>query len=208
LKASFALVYTPAHYYRMLRGKKVYEDSSYPTFTLQYHRAFPLGGSTVAAAYHLAEFSAQQQFEFGLFNRLLWTVNGGTYWRATHMQFPDYKHFAATRLPFTGRTFDEGFFLLNNYQYSTATRWAQAGVAWHTPYLLLKQLPFLKRQPFDEALHLRTLLVYHRVPYTEVGYSVGFANLARAGIFAGFEALKHRSMGVTVSFSLSQLLNN
>lgn len=208
LKASFALVYTPAHYYRMLRGKKVYEEARYPTFTLQYHRAFPLGGSTVSAAYHLIEFSARQEFEFGLFNRLLWNVNSGTYWRATQMQFPDYKHFAATRLHFTARTFDDGFFLLNNYQYSTATRWAQAGVTWHTPYLLLKQLPFLKQQSFDEALHLRSLAVYHRLPYTEIGYSVGFANLARAGIFAGIEALKHRSMGVTVSFSLSQLLGD
>lgn len=45
LKASFELEYTPAHYYHMSQGKKVYEASRYPTFALKYDRAFPMSGS-------------------------------------------------------------------------------------------------------------------------------------------------------------------
>lgn len=62
------------------------------------------------------------------------------------MQFPDFKHFATTGLPVTERSFDTGFSLLDNYAYSTNTRWVQANISWYTPYLLLKFLPFLKRR--------------------------------------------------------------
>ena len=62
------------------------------------------------------------------------------------MQFPDFKHFATTGLPVTERSFDTGFSLLDNYAYSTNTRWVQANMSWYTPCLLLKFLPFLKKK--------------------------------------------------------------
>ena len=203
LKASFALEYTPAHYYRMYRGKKVYEESRYPTFTLRYDRAFPLKGSLPSPSYHLAEFSARQSIEFGMFNTLNWAVNAGTFWNKSGMQFPDFKHFATTGLPVTERSFDTGFSLLDNYAYSTNTRWVQANMSWYTLYLLLKFLPFLKKKNLDEALHLRTLVGYDRRPYSEIGYSIGFMKLARLGVFLGFDSLKYRSAGVSVSIPLS-----
>ena len=203
LKASFALEYTPVHYYRMQKGKKVYEESRYPTFTLRYDRAFPLKGTLSSPSYHLAEFSARQNIEFGMFNTLDWAVNAGTFWDKKGMQFPDFKHFATTGLPVTERSFDTGFSLLDNYAYSTNTRWVQANISWYTPYLLLKFLPFLKKKNLDEALHLRTLAGYDRRPYSEVGYSIGFLKLARLGVFVGFESLKYRSTGVSVSIPLS-----
>ena len=203
LKASFALEYTPVHYYRMQKGKKVYEESRYPTFTLRYDRAFPLKGTLSSPSYHLAEFSARQNIEFGMFNTLDWAVNAGTFWDKKGMQFPDFKHFATTGLPVTERSFDTGFSLLDNYAYSTNTRWVQANISWYTPYLLLKFLPFLKKKNLDEALHLRTLAGYDRRPYSEIGYSIGFLKLARLGVFVGFESLKYRSTGVSVSIPLS-----
>lgn len=75
LKASFELEYTPAHYYHMSQGKKVYEASRYPTFALKYDRAFPMSGSRYLTSYHLMQFSAKQKIEFGMFNRLHWSVN-------------------------------------------------------------------------------------------------------------------------------------
>ena len=203
LKASFALEYTPVHYYRMQKGKKVYEESRYPTFTLRYDRAFPLKGTLSSPSYHLAEFSARQNIEFGMFNTLDWAVNAGTFWDKKGMQFPDFKHFATTGLPVTERSFDTGFSLLDNYAYSTNTRWVQANISWYTPYLLLKFLPFLKKKNLDEALHLRTLAGYDRRPYSEIGSSIGFLKLARLGVFVGFESLKYRSTGVSVSIPLS-----
>lgn len=205
LKASFAFEYTPAHYYRMSKGRKVYSESKFPTFTLRYDRAFPLKGVLPSPSYHLSEFSARQSIDFGLFNSLNWSVNAGAFWNASDMQFPDFKHFATTGLPVTERSFDSGFTLLDNYAYSTNSRWAQTNVSWYTPYLLLKYLPFLKKKNLDEALHLRTLVNYGRCPYSEIGYSIGFLKLARLGVFAGFDNLKYRSVGVSLSIHLSMI---
>lgn len=206
LRATFALEYTPAHYYHMSRGKKVYDDSRFPTFTLRYDRAFPLKGSLPSSSYHLAEFSVRQSIEFGMFNILDWALNAGTFWNTDGMQFPDFKHFATTGLPVTERSFDSGFSLLDNYAYSIDTRWAQANISWYTPYLLLKYLPFLKNKNLDEALHIRSLVGYDRLPYSEIGYSIGFMKLARLGVFVGFNNLKYRSAGVSVSIPMSMLV--
>lgn len=203
LKASFELEYTPAHYYHMSQGKKVYEASRYPTFALKYDRAFPMSGSRYLTSYHLMQFSAKQKIEFGMFNRLHWSVNAGSFFNAKNLQFHDFKHFASTRILVTERSFDTGFSLLDNYVLSTNTRWAQANVSWYTPYLLLKHLPFLSRKAFDEALHLRSIVIYGGRPYTEIGYSIGFSDMARIGVFAGFDCLKFHSVGVSLSLPLS-----
>ena len=203
LKASFELEYTPAHYYHMSQGKKVYEASRYPTFALKYDRAFPMSGSRYLTSYHLMQFSAKQKIEFGMFNRLHWSVNAGSFFDAKNLQFPDFKHFASTRILVTERSFDTRFSLLDIYVLSTNTRWAQANVSWYTPYLLLKHLPFLSRKAFDEALHLRSIVIYGGRPYTEIGYSIGFSDMARIGVFAGFDCLKFHSVGVSLSLPLS-----
>lgn len=202
LKASFGLEYTPAHYYHMSHGKKVYEDSRFPTFGLKYDRAFPMSDSRYLSSYHLMQFSAKQKIEFGMFNRLNWSVNAGTFWNVKNIQFPDFKHFASTDIWVTERSFDSGFSLLDNYVLSTNTRWVQANLSWYTPRLLLKRLPFLAGKPFDEALHLRSVVIYKQQPYSELGYSVGLTNMARIGVFVGFDRLKFHSVGVSLSLPL------
>ncbi len=206
LKASFALEYTPAHYYRMSGRRKIYEPSHYPTFALRYDKAFSLGGTAVSPSYQRIEFSAKQKVEFGMFNSISWNMNAGTFINTEEMQFPDFKHFATTKLLLTGRRLDEGFSLLDNYEYSTDSRWVQAGLSWYTPYLILKQLPFLRRKSFNEAIHVRSLIIHGKHPYSEVGYSVGFSDVFRIGVFAGFDRLKSRSAGVSFSLSLSDVL--
>lgn len=208
LKASFSLEYTPAHYYRLNEGKKIYDDSRYPTFGVGYTRAFPLKGNIVSPSYHLVTFSARQKIEFGMFNELHWQVNAGAFWDKNQMQFPDFHHFASTKFPVTERSFDNGFSLLDNYAYSTADRWAQANISWYTPYLLIKHLPFLKKKMFDEALHVRSLVTFRNLPYTEAGYSVGLSNLGRIGVFVGFECFKYRSVGISVSIPLATFTRN
>ena len=209
LKATLSLLYTPAHYYRMIHGRKVYENSSYPTFGVLYQQAFSHGGnSKLTPAFKKMELSVEQKIDFGLFNNLQYYLNGGLFWDAESVQFPDYKHFATTKLQVTDRTFNHGFSLLDNYEMSTNTRWAQANIMWTSPYLLLKQLPFLKRKTFDEALHLRTLFIYDRKPYAELGYSIGFMDMGRVGVFVGFDRLKYRSVGLSVSFPILSIMRD
>ena len=199
LKASFSLKYTPACYDRMYEGRKVYEAPRYPIFTLRYERAFPMEGLRRPASYHLIQLSANQEVRFGLFNRLRWQAEGGAFYDKKNFRFPDFKHFASTDIGLMERSFDAGFQLMNNYALSADTRWAQAGLSWYTPYLLLKQLPFLSDKLFDEALHLRSVAVYGRRIYTEAGYSLGLSSILRGGVFVGFEGSKFHSAGVSIS---------
>lgn len=204
LTVTASLEFTPAHYYRMVQGRKQYEDPKFPTFTLRYDRAFGLNGSRPSPTYNRIELSARQEIEFGMFNTFYWSVNGGSFWNAEAIQFPDYKHFASTRFQLTERIMNEGFSLLNNYEYATATRWGQANITWQSPYILVKNLPFLRRMRFDEALHVRTLVVYDRAPYWEGGYSLGFGKSFRAGVFVGFDRMKYRSMGFSVTLGMGE----
>lgn len=206
MKASVTLQYTPPRYYWMFRGNKIYESSNYPIVAFRYERAFSHGGAgTLSPAFHRTEFRASQEVEFGLFNRFNWYLSGGAFWDAEDMQFPDFKHFATTRIPVTERSLNRGFSLLDNYAYSTNTRWAEANISWYTPYLLLKHLPFLKKKRWDEALHLRSLAVFKRDVYWEAGYSIGRSDLYRVGIFTGFERFKFNAVGVSVSLPLLKL---
>lgn len=207
LKVGVALDFTPAHYYRMIRGRKVYEDSKWPTFGISYEQAFNHNGdATMASAYKKLELSVSHQVHFGMFNTLNWSVNGGTFFDKDNMQFPDYKHFATTTLPVTERDFSNGFALPDNYAYSTKDRWLQANAMWSTPYLLVKHLPFLRKKLFDEALHLRLLAVANRKVYTEVGYSIGLMDIGRAGVFVGFNGSDYKSAGVSISFPLIRII--
>lgn len=200
LKMSFSLTYTPAHYYRMIRGKKVYRDSSFPTFGVLYEQAFDHGGAgKVTPSYKKVELSVNQKIEFGLFNNLFWKLNGGMLIDTEDMHFTDYRHFETTRLPVTVHSMSEGFSRAGNYSMSTDTRWAQANIMWRTPYLLIKQLPFLRKKRFDEALHLRSLVAFRQDVYSELGYSIGLLDAGRVGVFAGFDRLKCNSVGVSVS---------
>lgn len=206
MKASVTLQYTPPRYYWMFRGNKIYESSNYPTIAFTYERAFAHGGAeTLSPSFHRTEFRAEQEVEFGLFNRINWYVSGGAFWNAKDMQFPDYKHFATTRIPVTERSLNRGFSLLDNYTHSTNIRWAEANLSFYTPYLLLKHLPFLKKKRLDEALHLRSLAVFKRDVYWEAGYSIGRSDLYRLGIFTGFQRFKFDAVGVIVSLPLLKL---
>ena len=82
---------------------------------------------------------------------------------------------------------------VKGYQHGMAVAFVRLG----------SHLPFLKKKNLDEALHLRTLVEYDRRPYSEIGYSIGFMKLARLGVFLGFDSLKYRSAGVSVSIPLS-----
>jgi len=207
LKATVSLSYTPAHYYRMIYGRKIYENSSWPTFSILYQQAFAHGGADkLTPSFKRFEFSMEQTIKFGMFNNLYWYVNGGTLWDKKDVQFADFRHFSATRLPVTERAFNQGFTMLGNYSLSTDSRWAQANVMWSTPYLLIKHLPFLQRKHFDEALHLRTLFVKDRDAYSEVGYSIGLLDMGRVGVFVSFDKLDYRSTGVSVSLPIMKIL--
>ncbi len=208
LRMTLGLEWTPAHYYKMKDGEKVYEPSSYPSLAIQYQKAFPLHRATVSPSFQMASVSAWQNVEFGLFNQICWSANAGMFWDKKNVQFPDFKHFEMTKLPVTQHSFDSNFSLMGNYAYSTDSKWVQAHFSWYTPYMFLKYIPFLKKQLFDEALHFRTVAVHQFKPYSEVGYSVGLPRMLRVGVFVGFKSFNYDRVGVSVSLPIVNVVEH
>ena len=115
--------------------------------------------------------------------------------------------FRSAGLPVTEYTFDKTLTLLNNYAYSNNTHWVEANLSWYSPYLLIKQIPFLKRKLFDEAIHLHILKVDSCRLYSQLGYSIGITEIARLGVFVGFESCMYRQVGISVSVPILKSIN-
>jgi hypothetical protein len=194
------LQYTPRHYYRLRNGRKHYEYSPCPTFTLRYEIARPAGHAP-AASYDRLEAGAQQTLRPGAFDRLTWSLEAGAFLTSRALYFPDYKHFNTAGLRLAAAPPERSFSLLDNYAPSTPQRWMQAHISYTSMYLLLKNLPFLQRSLFDEAAHLRLLLT-PATTHAEAGYSIGFGDIGRAGLFAGFDRRRYTGAGITLSIPM------
>jgi len=135
------------------------------------------------------------------FDNISYTLNAGKFLTSKRVFFPDYKHFKTNELFVTASSLENSFSLLDNYAWSSNQQWLQGHFNYTSDYLLIKRLPFLQNYLFNEALHIRTLWIPSR-NYTELGYSVGFSGVARAGIFAGFNKGKYDAVGITISIPL------
>lgn len=202
-RAGIQLQYTPRYHYRIWRGEKIYLYSNHPTFTLSYEKGIPINGND--ASFDKIEANIKQSIQLNKFNKLLYTVNAGIYPSSKTIYLPDYKHFNINELMITGGSLNNRFSLLKNYRYVTNDKWLQGDIELASDYLLLKNIRFMQSYLFDESLHLRSLWIPGR-NYTEFGYSIGFGNLGRVGVFAGFDNGEYDTIGFTISVPIVQIL--
>ena len=197
------LQYTPRYHYRIWRGEKIYLYSNYPTFTLNYEKGIPINSND--ASFDKIEANIKQTIQLNKFNKLLYTVNAGIFPSSGTIYLPDYKHFNINELMITGGSLNNRFSLLKNYQYVTNDKWIQGDIELAADYLLLKNIRFMQSYLFDESLHLRSLWIPGR-NYTEFGYSIGFGNIGRVGVFAGLNNGEYDTIGFTISVPIVQFL--
>jgi hypothetical protein len=202
--ATIALAYTPRHYYRILSGRKHYQHTAFPTFSLSCTRAFPT--STASTDYSLLELSISQTISLDRFDRLTYYLNAGRFLTADRLYLPDYKHFAVNELYLTDRPLLRRFSTLDSYTTCSTDHWLHADLAFNSDYLLVKRLPFLQSYLFSENIHLRLLRLPDRL-HSETGYSAGMAGLGHIGLFvglSGFKRLHYENFSITVSLPLFQ----
>lgn len=202
-RTGMQLQYTPRYHYRIRRGEKIYLYSNYPTFTLSYEKGIPIKSKD--ASFDKLEADIRHSIRLNIFNRLNYTVNAGIYPSSKTVYLPDYKHFGINELFITGSPLNNRFSLLDNYQYITDDKWLQGDIELSSNYLFLKNIRFMQSYLFDESLHLRSLWIPGR-NYTEGGYSIGFGNIGRVGVFVGFNNGKYDTTGFTISLPIVQLL--
>jgi hypothetical protein len=197
------LKYTPEHYYRMLKGKKRYAHSRFPTFGLNYRQGirFPSGDGDFSLFRQL-EATVTQDVRLGLFSRLNYTLVAGRFLNDSPFNYIDYKHFNVSGYV-TVKSWNTAYALLPYYQYSTDSHWLQVFTNYHMDYLLLKRLPFLQGKMFTETLQTKFLHTKEKPAYSEWGYSVDWGMGAGSlGLFVAFDKLTYNSFGVRLSIPL------
>ena len=198
--ADVRVTYTPRRPYDLRKGEKYAVEAHRPTFLFRYRGGLPLGGSE-SADFSMLSAGVTQRIPIGIFHSFRYGVEGGFFLSARRLHLPDRRHFTSAPLHVSDRPMSTTFQLLNPYAYAADTRWLQLHADFTSSYLLLKQLPFLQPFPFDEALHLHTLLQPgHR--HIEAGYSLGHSDIGRVGLFVGWDNDRRRMIGFTVSLPL------
>jgi len=194
--------YTPFYRYRIKDGKKEYVSSAYPTFELTYKKAIPILNKTEQASYDKINLLIRQRVQLSEFDRFNYSVSLGTFLMKDKIYAPDYKYFVTSPLLVTDKTFENSFGLLENYT-NSSSRWMEAHLSWNSDYLFLKRVRFLQHYLFNEVLQVSLLSSeQNKTPYMEFGYSIGFNNLGRIGVFGSFDGLNYKNTGIKISIPL------
>lgn len=200
------LTYTPFMRYRIVKGKKLYAGSAYPTFNALYQTAFRMSNNAEQSDYNRLVFGVNQTVKLDIWSVLKYSVSAGGFLSDKRLYAPDYYYFRTSPLCVTYNSLDNSFALLPNYSFSTG-KWAEAHLSWQSDYLLLKRLPFMQRYIFNEALHLKCLYENGSSrPYYEAGYTIGLMDLMRGGIFTSFRGKEFQRAGIRISVPLSALM--
>jgi hypothetical protein len=85
------------------------------------------------------------------------------------------------------------------YSLSTPEFYVEAHIKYTTPYLLIKLLPGLSNTLMRENVSLSYFGSRFQPNYTEIGYSISeILFIGEAGVYAGFDNIKYRSIGLKV----------
>lgn len=200
-----SLSYTPFYRYRVREGKKSYDSSKYPTFEFgcKYgvNRFMTNNQST---NYHRFAAAVHQNINLSPFESLSYSFSGGRFFSKNTLEINDFKYINNSPMIFTTRNFSNSFNLLSPYTASQKW-WMEGHLNFRSAYLFIKNLPFLQGFLFDESVHLHALSTENLPLYIEGGYSIGFSEVGRVGVFTGFSERKFDRIGIRVSYPLFKL---
>lgn len=170
---SLSLVWRPNQKYATYPKFKSIEGSKYPTFSLHYKKALPLQNGAVD--YDKLNFSIRKHnLEAGIAGSSDIDISFGTFLTKKNVQFMDYQHFNGNEtLLATNLNYQQGYFQLPFYQYSTTGNHVTAH--WQHNFLgyIFDKIPLIRKLAFHEicrAAYLHTPELRH---YAEVGVGIG-----------------------------------
>jgi hypothetical protein len=191
--------FTPRQRYRIENNAKIPKGSDWPTFRIYLKHAineFP-GIGAKSASFDMIRFEVSKEHDLGGFSSFSWRFRSGGFLDNRHVPFFDFFHFNAQPLPLLLDDYRDAFRLPSYYSMSTPEFFGEVHVKYTTPYLLLKYLPGISKTLIRENLSLSCIQSRYQKFYTEIGYSISeFLLIGETGIYAGFDNLRLRSLGV------------
>jgi len=200
LNAVLRLDFTPRHYFVIRNYRKDMRDSKWPTFSIEYRQAFPLGDESWSDFSQLwggISHSAQ----VGLLSELEWSLNSGLFLRKESLHFSDFRHFKSNPLIFDMARFDNALMLMDYYEASTSEYWAGADVKLTSSYLLIKYLPWFSERLWKESLGVSYLYTPQIPHYLQLGYSMDeIFFMADIGVYIAFQDWDYKGFGARICF--------
>ncbi len=197
-----SLQYTPKYYYRIDKGRKRMIESKYPTFTLAYEKGIKRILDS-ESDYDLIELSINQEFEWSFMYAFNYDIHGGYYANHSNMHFSNFIHFNTSEIPISFKDWKRNYNLLNDYKYSTNKWFIEGHMSYSTPYLIVKNIPFLQDKLWNENIYLHHLTQPNLKNYNEIGYGISQIFLMmNIGVFAGFEQFEFNNWQFKISLNL------
>lgn len=204
-KHSFApfiqVIWTPEQYYRFEGRQKIYARSYYPTFKVEFSRSLlDVLGST--SQYNRIELDISQKIDFGLMHSFQYHIGVGKFINQETEYFADFVYFSKNNFP---ENWDDGlggnFNLLSRSLYNASDSYLQGHIMLESPFLILKNIPFISDFADKERLYLSQLHTPQIKSYSELGYGIG-NRFFNAGLFAAFHKTRFEEIGVRAAFEL------
>lgn len=204
-KCSFApfiqVIWTPEQYYRFEGRQKIYARSYYPTFKVEFSRSLlDVLGST--SQYNRIELDISQKIDFGLMHSFQYHIGVGKFINQETEYFADFVYFSKNNFP---ENWDDGlggnFNLLSRSLYNASDSYLQGHIMLESPFLILKNIPFISDFADKERLYLSQLHTPQIKSYSELGYGIG-NRFFNAGLFAAFHKTRFEEIGVRAAFEL------
>jgi len=200
------LTFVPFRKYRISGNNKIAAGSDWPEFIFSWQHGvneFPEYTQKLKQ-YDRLKFEASQTINSGAFSEFRWRIRSGGFLDNRNLSFYDFFHFNSQPFPVLLNDYEDSFMIPGYYSLSTSEFFGELHLQYKSPYLLLKYLPFLSNSLMRENISLSWLGTRYQKSYAEIGYSLSEIFLiGEAGIYAGFDDLKYRSLGLKLVLKIN-----
>ncbi|AZQ44138.1 DUF5686 and carboxypeptidase regulatory-like domain-containing protein [Nonlabens ponticola] len=175
IKTGITLTWRPGQKYQSYPDQKInIPNEKFPVVSVNYEGGF--AASNDGNEFHQLKASIFQTFDMGNVGRSSYWINGGTFLdTGDDISFVDYQHFNGNQLRYKLQALNTyGFGLLDYYDYSTNSDYAQLHLQHDFKGFILGKIPGLNLLNYDLILSGKAL-VTDRNPYFEV--SAGIDNI-------------------------------
>lgn len=205
-----AIEYTPRlRYYTDKEGKRVAQDSRWPTFWTQYRCGIGNTSEDAKSNFSQLSFNILHKKNFSLTDKFDWEIGYGAMFEAQNASFADWKHFAGSKKLCAISDMAsgyKGFVMFDSYRLSTNEWYANIAVHYQSQSLLIKRIPAFRNWLYTEELFLKSAIIGGRDVYSEIGYGIGHILLIlRTTIFASFVNKDFDSVNLRMSISIPKL---
>ena len=197
------VTYTPFQRYRINNGIKNPRGSDWPTFSLTWdHGINEFSEMTEKIRqYDMFRVEANKSKNIGAFSEIRWRVRAGGFLDNRSLPYYDFFHFNSQPILFLLDDYQDAFMLPAYYSLSTPEFFGEVHLKYTTPYLLIKLLPLISNTLMRENLSFSYLGSRYHKNYSEIGYSISeILLIGELGVYAGFENLRYKSIGVKLVF--------